>query len=87
MVVPWLKQLVAGFPTQRPGFKTRSGYVGFVVDKAALGRFSSTTSVSPATHSNCSILIIIFIIMRTGTIGQIVANVPKRNQQVLLAYI
>jgi hypothetical protein len=39
--VLWLKQLVASFPPQRPGFKPRSGYVGFVVDKAALGKVSS----------------------------------------------
>jgi hypothetical protein len=36
--VPWLRQLVIGFPSQRAGFDPRSGYVGFVVDKVALGQ-------------------------------------------------
>jgi hypothetical protein len=37
----------------------RSGHVGFMVDKLALGMFTPSTSVSPANfHStNCSILI------------------------------
>jgi hypothetical protein len=43
-----------GGPGLRPG-----RHVGFVVDKAALGRFSPSTSVSPANHStNYSIIII-----------------------------
>jgi hypothetical protein len=33
--VPYLKQLVAGFPPRRPGFASGQ-HVGFVVDKAAL---------------------------------------------------
>jgi hypothetical protein len=41
MAVLWLGRLVAGFPPLRPGFKARSGYVGFVVDKAALGQVFS----------------------------------------------
>jgi hypothetical protein len=36
MAVPYLKQLVAGFPLQQPGFASGS-HVGFVVAKAALG--------------------------------------------------
>jgi hypothetical protein len=32
-----LRQLIAGFPPQRPGFEPRSGHVGFVVDKVTLG--------------------------------------------------
>jgi hypothetical protein len=39
--VPQLKRLVAGFPPRRPGFDPRSGYVGFVVDKVALGQVFS----------------------------------------------
>jgi hypothetical protein len=35
--VPWLRQFVAGFRPRLPGFEPRSGHVGFVVDKAALG--------------------------------------------------
>jgi hypothetical protein len=38
--------------------------VEFVVDKAALGRFSPSTSVSPANHStNFSIIIIVVVIV------------------------
>jgi hypothetical protein len=46
--VPWLKRLVAGLSPRRPGFAPGSIHVGFVVDKVALGRFSPSTSVSPA---------------------------------------
>jgi hypothetical protein len=35
-----LRQLVADFPPWQPGFKHRSGHVGFVVDKVALGQVS-----------------------------------------------
>jgi hypothetical protein len=54
--------LAAGFLPQRPGFEPSSGHVGFVVDKVALGRFSPSTSVSPANlHStNCSTIILIY---------------------------
>jgi hypothetical protein len=45
-------------------FEPVSGHVGFVVDKMDWGRFSLSTSVSPAEHStDCSTLIIIIIIM------------------------
>jgi hypothetical protein len=56
-----LRQLVAGFPPQQPRFEPRSGHVGLVVDKVALGLFSLSTSVSSAnSHStNCSTLIIL----------------------------
>jgi hypothetical protein len=58
-VVPWLKRLVAGLSPRRPGFAPGSIHVGFVVDKVALGRFSPSTSVSPANISfhHCSIFI------------------------------
>jgi hypothetical protein len=36
--VPWLRQLVAGFPLRRPGFEPSSSHVGFVVDQVALGQ-------------------------------------------------
>jgi hypothetical protein len=35
--VPLLRRLVADFPPRRPGFEHRSGHVGFVVYKVALG--------------------------------------------------
>jgi hypothetical protein len=49
--VPWLKRLVGGLSPRRPGFAPGSIHVGFVVDKVALGRFSPSTSVSPANIS------------------------------------
>jgi hypothetical protein len=58
MAVPQIKRLVAGFPPRRPGFASMQ-HVGFVVDIAALGRFSPSTSVSSAIHhfTNFSIVI------------------------------
>jgi hypothetical protein len=48
--VPQLRRLVAGFPARLPWFDSRSGHVGFVVDRAALGGgYSPSTSVS---HDN-----------------------------------
>jgi hypothetical protein len=41
VAVAELKWLVAGFPSRRPGFEPRSGHVGFVVDKVALGQVFS----------------------------------------------
>jgi hypothetical protein len=52
------RQLDAGFSQRRPGFKYKQ-HVGFVVDKAALGRFSPSTSVSLANHSTEFSVIII----------------------------
>jgi hypothetical protein len=39
--VPHLMRLVAGFPPRCPGFDPRSGHVGFVVDRVALGQIFS----------------------------------------------
>jgi hypothetical protein len=58
-----MAQAVSQWLTQRrPDFELRSGHVGFVVDKVALGRFSPSTSVSPSyLHStNCSAIAIIY---------------------------
>jgi hypothetical protein len=57
--VPWLKRLDAGLSPRRSGFAPESIHVGFVVDKVALGRFSPSTSDSPANISfhHCSIFI------------------------------
>jgi hypothetical protein len=53
------QRLDFGFPPRRPGF-AYGQHVGFVVDKATLGQFSPSTSVSPANHStDFSIIIII----------------------------
>jgi hypothetical protein len=32
---------VAGFPMRRPGLEPRQGYVGFMVEKAAMGKLFS----------------------------------------------
>jgi hypothetical protein len=39
-------RVVAGFPPRRPRFECRSGHMGFVVDRAALGQGYPSTSVS-----------------------------------------
>jgi hypothetical protein len=38
VAVPWLRLLVAGLSSRRPGFASRSIHVGFVVHKVALGQ-------------------------------------------------
>jgi hypothetical protein len=55
--VPWLRQLVAGLSLRKPGFDPGSVYVGFVVDKVALGqvfprvvRFSPVNFIPPVLH-------------------------------------
>jgi hypothetical protein len=55
-----MAQAVSRWPlTAKARVRARSIHVGFVVDKVALGRFSPSTSVSPANISfhQCSILI------------------------------
>jgi hypothetical protein len=55
MTAPYLRWLIAGFPPRRPGFKPRSGHVGFCDgQKWCWDRFSPRTSVSSANlHSIC----------------------------------
>jgi hypothetical protein len=69
-------QLAAGFPLRLPGFDPRSGHVGFVVDKVALGQVSSkyfgfrgqfSFHQTPHTH----------LLSGAGTIGQLEADVPS----------
>jgi hypothetical protein len=57
LAVPWLRRLAAGLPPRRPGFDPVSIYVGFVVDKVALGqvfrrvlRFSPVNFIPPVIH-------------------------------------
>jgi hypothetical protein len=46
--VPWLRRLVAGFLPRRPGFAPRAAYVGFMMDKVALGQvFIGVLQFSP----------------------------------------
>jgi hypothetical protein len=54
--VPKLKRLIAGFPPRRPGFASKGDHVAFVMG----GRFSPSTSDSPANHhpTNFSIIIL-----------------------------
>jgi hypothetical protein len=67
-----------GFSRRRPGFEPRSGYVGFVVDKVALGKVFSEYFGFPCqfsfhwllhTHHHPP--------FGTGTIVQIVLDVPN----------
>jgi hypothetical protein len=46
-------------PTAAFRVHVRAEHVGFVVDKAALSRFSPSTSVSPANHHSANFAIII----------------------------
>jgi hypothetical protein len=76
--VLYLRRLVAGFKPRRPGFETRSGQVGFVVNKVALGQvcceyfgFPCQYSFHRLLHSHHHLL------SRAGTIGQLVADVPS----------
>jgi hypothetical protein len=73
-----LRRLIAGFPPWQPGFDPRSGYVGFMVDKVALGQVLFEYFGFPCrflfrrllhTHHHLS--------SGAGTIGQIVADVPS----------
>ena len=63
--MPWLKQSAAGLSSRRPRFDPGSVYVGFVVDKVALGqvfplvlRFSPVNFISPVLHYTKKKLII-----------------------------
>jgi hypothetical protein len=40
------------FPPWRPGFQSGTSLVGFVVDRAAPGRFPLSTSISPGVRGN-----------------------------------
>jgi hypothetical protein len=55
VAVPWLRSLVAGLSSRRPGFAPGSSHVRFVVDKVALGqvfltvvRFSPVNIIPPS---------------------------------------
>jgi hypothetical protein len=77
MTVAWLRRLVTGFPLRRPGFEPRSGNVGIVVDKMALGYeyckyfgFPCQFSFHRLLHKHHHLS------SGTGTIGQLMADVP-----------
>jgi hypothetical protein len=75
--VPELRRLVAGFPPRRPGFEPRSGYVGFVVDKVALGQVFFEDFSVPCQLSFHRLLHTHHLSSRAGTTGQLVADVPS----------
>jgi hypothetical protein len=73
--VPWLRRLIAGLPTRKPGFDPGSVHVGFVVDKVALGqvfprilRVSPVSFIPPVLHylEKWKKLIIFLFIFITG---------------------
>jgi hypothetical protein len=78
MAVPKLRRLVSGFPQRKPGFEPRSGDVGFVVNKVALGQVFSDYFGFP-----CQVLFHRMLNVHhhlssgAGTIGQFVADVPN----------
>jgi hypothetical protein len=73
------RRLVAGFPPRRREFEPGSGYVGFVVNKAALRQVLSEYSVFLANRStDCSTLIIIH--HQPGLVGASVPPHPKVNK-------
>jgi hypothetical protein len=71
MAVPWLRWLVAGFSPRR----RRSGHVGFVVDKVALGQVFSEYFGFPCQFSFYQLLHT-YLLSGAGTIGPLVAGVP-----------
>jgi hypothetical protein len=76
VVAPELRRLDAGFTPQRFRFDLRSGYVGFVVDKATLERVSSKYF---RFHCQFSLRQMLYThpSSGTGTIGQLVAGIPN----------
>jgi hypothetical protein len=70
-------RLVAGFPPRRSGFESRSGHVGFVVDKVALGQVFSEYFSFLCQFSFHLLLHIHRLSSGAGTIGQLVADVPN----------
>jgi hypothetical protein len=70
--------LVPGFSPRRPGFEPRSGHVGFVVDRVALGQVSSEYFGFPCQFSFHRLLHIHHhLSSRADTIGQLVADLPN----------
>jgi hypothetical protein len=68
--VPQLKRLVAGFPPRRPRFDPRSGHLGFVVGKVALGQVFSENFGFPCQSSFHRLLHNHHLSSGAGTIGQ-----------------
>jgi hypothetical protein len=78
LAVPYLRELVAGFPPRRPGFEPWSGHVGFLVHKVALGQIFFDYIGFPCQLSFHRLLHIHHPPSSgAGTIDQLVADVPS----------
>jgi hypothetical protein len=77
MAVSELRRLVADFPQQMLGFEPRSGHMGFVVDKVALGHVFSDYFDFSCQFSFHQLLHTHHPSSGPGTIGQLVADVPS----------
>jgi hypothetical protein len=76
--VPYLRRLVAGFPPRRTGLEPMSVYVGFVVNKVAVGQAFPEYFSFPCQFWFHQLLHIHhYLSSRAGTIGQTVADVPS----------
>jgi hypothetical protein len=67
----------SGSPPRRLGFEPRSGHVGIVVDKVALGQVFSEYFGFPYQFSFHRLLHIHHLSSGAGTISQLVADVPS----------
>jgi hypothetical protein len=75
MAASYLRRLVTGFPPRRSGFMPKSYYVGFVVDKMALGQVFSECVGFSYQFSFQRLLYTHYLSSGAGTIGQLVADV------------
>jgi hypothetical protein len=64
-------------PTAAARFEPRSGYVGFVVDKVALGQVFSEYFGFPCQFSSHRLLYTQQLLSGAGTIRQLVVDVPS----------
>jgi hypothetical protein len=64
-----VRQLVADFPLRRTVFEARSGHMGFVVDKMALGQVFSEYFGFPHQFSFYRLIHIHLLSSGVGTIG------------------
>jgi hypothetical protein len=53
-----VRRLVAGFPPRWPGYSSRLGHVGFVVDKVALGQVFSEYLCFPCQYKFSTLIVI-----------------------------
>jgi hypothetical protein len=68
---------VAGFPPRRPGFEPKSGYMGFVMDKVALGQVFCEYFDFPCQFSFRRLLNTHHLSSEAGRIGQLVDDVTS----------